>query len=67
MWLALGEAAREIGHRHFEAAGFLEQDARSPPPGPHHENHQAAESERHPAAFQHLERIGAEKHDVERQ
>ena len=67
MRLALLQHADELGQRHVDLAGLLDQDARAPPPGHHQRDQHRADQERHPAALRDLEGVRGQEDRVDQQ
>ena len=57
----------EVRHRDRVAMRLGVEDRAAARPGPHDDEHGAAEHQRHPAAVQHLVEVGDEEADVDRQ
>ena len=61
------EDADEIVERGFEPARLGEQNAGAAPPRIHHQHHQAAERQRHPAALNDFEHIGRQEGQIDQE
>ena len=64
---ALLQHRHQIGKRKLQLARFLEQKPAAATPGVHQQHRHAAKRQRHPAALEHLQKVGRKENQVNEQ